>query len=1173
MKGHRKAGLTKALAALLLVGGLMLPLASPDAQAVRNPNINDFNVANLAPAYVAPGLANVSILTFTLRDGVFGGEYLTRVIVNYTGTNLSDIVAVKIFNESGPTGGSFDNSTDNLKAVNSSITSNPIYLNLSNYLPRIIRVQFYLVVDISPNATDNNTIDARIDQDALLINNMTWPDFPYNPPGSARLDAFYPANWTDFQPTGWQPANIPSCTVWISDNASGLAVNTSECRHSDNNGTDWTNWTAANCTGLNGTTAVQNITAFNLSFKNDSASGDLVQFRIKDVAGNIGTSPPYAVKIDTTGPTGWTLLAPAGWYTADQRPNVTVSVQDDLSGMANATVWANFSTDGGTSWSPFNCSVSGGPASVNITALSVPFDRDNASANLIRFNASDMVGNFNSSPPMAVKIDSSPPDAPSMQPEPQYTQGTANNVSWNALADPVSGLMRYRVLCDPDPAFPAPLEAELGNATSYEFANLTDGVRYFYKVAQSNNAGLPSNYSIVVNSTQDSSAPFTTAATRPQSPDGENGWFVNATIVDLFATDNSSGVAFTRYSVDSGGTVDGTQLNLSTDGEYTIHFWSEDNVGNSEQPRTIVVRIDMTPPVAAIQAAGTAYQNDTVRFDASASAGAENYSWDFGDGSAPAEGANVFHAYSQAGTFTVTLATKDRAGLTCVTHAEIKVLEKGVNYPPVADIGTIPTIYVGKAATFDGSKSTDENNPALTYDWEFGDGSTGTGVRVTHTYSAAGTYSLKLKVTDAGGLYDMDSREVRVFSEGQNQPPLGHISQANVAYVGEPVLLDASNSSDEDISTVVFAWDFGDGSVATGMMVTHTYGNESIYLVRLNLTDGQGLKGSTEIAVRVFVRGTNLAPIAQFTFFPNDPRARQTVEFDASLSTDEDPFTLNFTWDFGDGAGAQGKIAAHAFPRQGEYEVKLRVRDRGSLTDTYSYRISVAKSNATGPGPVNQSQWWPWAAAAVVAVVVAVPLVYIASRGRKKKEEPFIEEAAAEQPSHAAEGPASLVAPQPADQATPPMVVETGLNYLMDADQPTVAYNALAKLTSEGAKGLMFTPVHPKKVLKSAQLTDIEIIWLSDIMGDEPSMDPSKMDYEIAEKAISFIKEYRDKGVVLIDGLELLMQTHGFEKVLQFVHGITEVASVNEATVLVNIHSKAMKDVEFNQLKRKFDRW
>lgn len=104
-------------------------------------------------------------------------------------------------------------------------------------------------------------------------------------------------------------------------------------------------------------------------------------------------------------------------------------------------------------------------------------------------------------------------------------------------------------------------------------------------------------------------------------------------------------------------------------------------------------------------------------------------------------------------------------------------------------------------------------------------------------------------------------------------------------------------------------------------------------------------------------------------------------------------------------------------------------------------------------------------------------------------------------------------------------------------------------------------------------MENVEVFWLSDVVGDTPSIDPSKMEYELAEKIITFVKEKEANAVVLLDGLELLAQSHSFEKVLEFVHTINEVASVSGATLLVNVNGNAMKEVELNQLKRKFDRW
>ncbi|MDH3458376.1 MAG: PKD domain-containing protein, partial [Gemmatimonadota bacterium] len=56
--------------------------------------------------------------------------------------------------------------------------------------------------------------------------------------------------------------------------------------------------------------------------------------------------------------------------------------------------------------------------------------------------------------------------------------------------------------------------------------------------------------------------------------------------------------------------------------------------------------------------------------------------------------------------------------------------------------------------TFDGSGSTDPDGTIVSYEWDFGDGATGTGVSPSHTYAAAGTYDVTLTVTDNDGATD-----------------------------------------------------------------------------------------------------------------------------------------------------------------------------------------------------------------------------------------------------------------------------------------------------------------------------------------------------------------------------------------------------------------------------------
>lgn len=72
--------------------------------------------------------------------------------------------------------------------------------------------------------------------------------------------------------------------------------------------------------------------------------------------------------------------------------------------------------------------------------------------------------------------------------------------------------------------------------------------------------------------------------------------------------------------------------------------------------------------------------------------------------------------------------------------------------PPVANAGGPYSGMPGVAVNLSGTKSTDPQGETLTFEWEFGDGTTGTGVSPIHIYSATGTYNISLTVTNTSNL-------------------------------------------------------------------------------------------------------------------------------------------------------------------------------------------------------------------------------------------------------------------------------------------------------------------------------------------------------------------------------------------------------------------------------------
>jgi PKD repeat protein len=135
------------------------------------------------------------------------------------------------------------------------------------------------------------------------------------------------------------------------------------------------------------------------------------------------------------------------------------------------------------------------------------------------------------------------------------------------------------------------------------------------------------------------------------------------------------------------------------------------------------------------------------------------FTWDFGDESDLATGANVTHTYEAPGTYLVTAIATSNQGDTGQASIAIVVTGEG----PDANFTADPTR--GNApltVSFDASGSTAGDNAITDYTWDFGDGDTGTGITVEHTYDTPGTYAAKLTITADTGATGTTTRLITV---------------------------------------------------------------------------------------------------------------------------------------------------------------------------------------------------------------------------------------------------------------------------------------------------------------------------------------------------------------------------------------------------------------------------
>ncbi|HEU69045.1 MAG TPA: PKD domain-containing protein, partial [Candidatus Acetothermia bacterium] len=157
---------------------------------------------------------------------------------------------------------------------------------------------------------------------------------------------------------------------------------------------------------------------------------------------------------------------------------------------------------------------------------------------------------------------------------------------------------------------------------------------------------------------------------------------------------------------------------------------------------------------------------------------------------------------------------------------------------------------VNQWITFDARASTDPDGTIVGYSWDFGDGATGTGSQIQKRYSAAGTYTVTLTVTDNRGAMDTTARTVTVGTP--NQPPTASFTFTPTnPDPGQNVVFNAAASSDPDGTIVSYAWSFGDGTTGTGINITKAYASAGTYTVTLTVTDNLGATGTTTRTIQV----------------------------------------------------------------------------------------------------------------------------------------------------------------------------------------------------------------------------------------------------------------------------------------------------------------------------------
>jgi PKD repeat protein len=315
-----------------------------------------------------------------------------------------------------------------------------------------------------------------------------------------------------------------------------------------------------------------------------------------------------------------------------------------------------------------------------------------------------------------------------------------------------------------------------------------------------------------------------------------------------------------------------------------------------------------------------------------------SYSWTFGDGGS-STAQNPSHSYSASGSYTVTLTVTDNQGASSAPTSKT-VSVAASNQPPTANF----TFNCSSLSCSFTSTSSDPDGSIASYSWTFGDGGSSTAQNPSHSYSAGGSYTVTLRVTDnQGATSSPTSKTVSVTAP--NQPPT-----ANFTFTCSSLSCSfTSTSGDPDGSIASYSWTFGDGGSSTAQNPSHTFAAGGSYTVTLRVTDNQGAT-SSPTSRTVTVTAPNQTPAVNAG---PDETALTGLLYSMNWSfSDPDNGPWSYTINWGDGTTTSGSKSS-----------------AGSFTNGHTY-VTVLPRNFTVTVTVTDSQGASGSDSKVVSVLL-----------------------------------------------------------------------------------------------------------------------------------------------------------------------------------------------------------
>lgn len=551
--------------------------------------------------------------------------------------------------------------------------------------------------------------------------------------------------------------------------------------------------------------------------------------------------------------------------------------------------------------------------------------------------------------------------------------GVINNYAWSQVNGPAAATV--------NPLGP----------TNADVSNLVQGV-YNFRIVVTDNQGatsadtvrvtvLSTNMPPVANAGTDQSIQLPTSSATlngsgSNDPDGN---------ITTYAWTKIAGPA--QYNLSNANTVNATAGNLVA-GTYSFRLLVTDNRGASDDD-TVVVTVSLPPPPPNVPPTANAGVDQSIQLpinnvtlNGSASSDPDgtisSYAWSKVAGPAQYNitNANTVSASITnlvAGTYSFRLVVTDNNGATDDDTVVITVAPAPPppNVVPTANAGADQSIQLpANSVTLDGSASSDADGTITSYAWTKIAGPTQYNITNANTVNPsvtnleAGTYLLRLVVTDNDGATDADTVAVNVGAAPPppNVPPTARAgNDQSIQLPTNSVTLDGSASTDADGTITGYAWSKISGPVqynisnANNVSTTVTGLAEGSYMFRLVVTDNNGATGYDTVVVNVTPAPPNVPPVANAGNDQSIQLPVNSVNLSGAASGDADGTISGYAWSKVSGPAQFNISNANSVNTSvtnlvaGTYAFRLVVTDNNGATDDDTVIVNVAPA----PPPPN----------------------------------------------------------------------------------------------------------------------------------------------------------------------------------------------------------------------------